>query len=90
MQENNVPLYSLTVAQFKAMISAVVQETVKGIKDVKSDKKEEDLLKIPQAAILYKVSRVTIYQWIADQKIRKYKIGGLSWVKRSEIENLLK
>lgn len=90
MQENNLPLYSLTVAQFKAMISAVVQETVKGIKDVKSDKKEEDLLKIPQAAIAYKVSRVTIYQWIKDKKIRKYKIGGLSWIKKSEIENLLK
>ena len=52
-----------------------------------SMKEEEQLLKIEEACVLLKVSKVTIHKWKKQNKIRSYRIGRKIYFKKSELMN---
>ena len=52
-----------------------------------SIKEEEQLLKIEEACVLLKVSKVTIHKWKKQNKIRSYRIGRKIYFKKSELMN---
>ncbi len=49
----------------------------------------EEWLSVAEAAAYLKVSRDTIYRWARQGKLTLYKLGGLTRLKRSELEALI-
>lgn len=48
----------------------------------------DDLMSVGRAAKALNKSRVTLYQWIKDNKVNTIKLGGILFVPKSEVERL--
>lgn len=50
----------------------------------------DDLMSVGRAAKALNKSRVTLYQWIKDDKLNSIRLGGILFVLKSEVERLQK
>jgi len=64
------------------MIREVVREE---IKSVSVQKDEEELIKAKEACEYLKISKVTLFKWIRENKINAYHLGTRLYFKKSEL-----
>ena len=86
MNENNLPLYSLSVGEFKALLNEYINGSFKSQKPLKSGSVSDQLIKIKELCEMLKVSRVTVFAWIKSGKIKAYHVGSRLYFKKDEIE----
>ena len=68
------------------MIREVVREELKSIS---VHKEEEELIKAEEACSYLKISKVTLYKWIRENKISAYHLGTRLYFKKSNLEKAL-
>ena len=90
MNNNNQPLYSLTLGQFKDLIRQILkEEKSKKQSTIEQVESLEELLKIDEVRKIFKVSRVTIFSWINKGKLKALHVGRRLYFKKGEINKLL-
>jgi excisionase family DNA binding protein len=89
MEENNKPLYSLTIGEFKKLLvdftSLKLDESIMQ----KSKNAESQLIKIGKLCELLQISRVTVFKWIKKGKLRAYHINSRLYFKMQDVEMAL-
>ena len=90
MKTNDLPLYSLSLGEFKELLKELLNDTNTSNADkVKGPKESNHLLKIDELCALFMVSRVTIFAWIKKGKLKAYHVGTRLYFKKSDIDTLL-
>lgn len=90
MKENNLPLYSLTVQQFKEIFFEVIKTSVQEVIAENANGPPDDILSVDEACALLKISRPSLYLLFKTKQLKKRKLNGRTIVRRDEINNLLK
>jgi excisionase family DNA binding protein len=88
MKHEDLPLYSLSVGQFKELFSELFNGTSTGRKIPKTDVPEEEqdeLIKIREVCRILKISRVTVYVWIKSGVLKSHYMASRLYFKRSEV-----
>ena len=73
---------SMDPEELVEMIREVVREE---IKSVSVRKEEEELIKAKEACEYLKISKVTLFKWIREDKINGYHLGTRLYFKKSEL-----
>lgn len=87
MKENDSPLYTLTVEQYKTLIRSLLLES--GKQPTTPPDNGEELLKMPEIVKILKVSRVTIFSWINSGKLKAHHINSRLYIKRKDVQAAL-
>ena len=74
-----------TPDEMREIIQEVVREIVKTLETKEPAPLEPEMLTVPEAAKLLRVSIQTLYKWTWERKIPSYKNGKTLWFKRSEL-----
>lgn len=64
MLKDHLPLFSLTVGEFKELLSDIISTKFDEIIVPKTTKKDDQLIKIGELCQILKVSRVTVFNWM--------------------------
>lgn len=90
MKTNDLPLYSLSLGEFKELLKELLNDTNTLNADKEKGLKESNhLLKIDELCALFMVSKVTIFAWIKKGKLKAYHVGTRLYFKKSDIDTLL-
>jgi excisionase family DNA binding protein len=89
MQENNKPLYSLTVGEFKELLGDLTSFKLDESIAQKTKKVDDQLIKIAKLCEILKVSRVTVFNWIKNGKIKAYHLNSRLYFKMKDVEDAL-
>ncbi len=90
MQENNRPLYSLTVEEFKEVFFKVIKESVNDIVKENIRNESDNLLRISEVQSMLKISRPSIYKLIKTKRLKKFKLNGSTFFKKENVLALIK
>ena len=86
MKENNLPLYSLSIGEFKELLDQYLSDSIKPNKSLDEKIGSSALIKIKELCEMLKVSKVTVFAWIKSGKIKAYHVGSRLYFKKNEIE----
>ncbi len=81
--EDHLPLYSLTVGQFKELIRSTHAQN-----NYAPEEPMEQLMKLKDVLALLQVSRSTVFSWKKQGVIVAYTVRGSLYFKRNEIMEL--
>ena len=80
---------SLTPEELAQMIKEAVDQSV--IKNLKNQSDPaEDLIKVPEAREILKVSRTTLHNYVQEGRINSYQLGSRVFYSRKEIIDAVK
>ena len=80
---------SLTPEELAQMIKEAVDQSV--IKNLKNQSDpSEDLIKVPEAREILKVSRTTLHKYVQEGRINSYQLGSRVFYSRKEIIDAVK
>lgn len=89
MNENNLPLYSLSIGEFKALLNEQINGQIITEKHLKGSSITGQLIKIKELCDILKVSKVTVFAWIKSGKIKAYHVSSRLYFKKDEIESTI-
>jgi hypothetical protein len=88
MQKDHLPLFSLTVGEFKELLKNSINEYLEEIPKSKSYN-DDQLIKIGELCKTLNVSRVSVFNWIKNGKIKSYHLNSRLYFKMKDIEAAL-
>jgi len=92
MKENQILFSQITPEELANLISENVKEQIqnlaKGLNQLNQPQQKE-VVSRKEVAEMFDVSLVTVHDWMNNDILKPYKIGGRTFFKRSELMELL-
>jgi len=92
MSEGTVQLIQLSPNELVSLITEGVNEKFQELinaKQAEQPKEQNAFLTRKETAQFFKVSLVSIHQWMKDDIIKPYKVGNRTYFKKSELINVV-